>query len=357
VRAGLSQAGQDLVFTVRTAAPVPLAKLDRLPDVTGASGPYLCLALRRAGGKGERRLCLGGAEPRQRVGLELIDAAGRAIREDTPAARVKRPSAGKLVVSLLPADAGLTPRHYRWQVLEDRGGCDSPATGCQESLPATGFRTFRLRPVRPVGCTGGSAGLDTNGPRGRKAVALTFDDGPGEYTPGFLRVLRDKHVNGTFFEVGQEMPGREATMRQILSEGNEIGNHTMHHSADPGYADLAATSARIEAATHFRPCLFRPPYGAYNSSTIAAAGQAGMRTIAWDVDPTDWSTPGTGAIYSRVVGAARPGSIVLMHDGGGNRSETLAALPQIVDTLRSRGHSFETVTQLLGHQLIYEPYG
>jgi len=170
-------------------------------------------------------------------------------------------------------------------------------------------------------------------------------------------VLRDKHVNGTFFEVGQEMPGREATMRQILSEGNEIGNHTMHHSADPGYADLAATSARIEAATHFRPCLFRPPYGAYNSPTIAAAGQAGMRTIAWDVDPTDWSTPGTGAIYSRVVGAARPGSIVLMHDGGGNRSETLAALPQIVDTLRSRGYSFETVTQLLGHQLIYEPYG
>ncbi len=82
-----------------------------------------------------------------------------------------------------------------------------------------------------------------------------------------------------------------------------------------------------------------------------------MRTITWDVDPTDWSTPGTGAIYSRIVGAARPGSIILMHDGGGNRSETLAALPSIIDTLRSRGYKFETVTQLLGYQLIYKPYG
>jgi peptidoglycan/xylan/chitin deacetylase (PgdA/CDA1 family) len=146
-------------------------------------------------------------------------------------------------------------------------------------------------------------------------------------------------------------------MRRILAAGNEIGNHTMHHGFYPGYADLAATSARIEAITHFRPCLFRPPGGGVNSSVVAAAGAAGMRTITWDVDPTDWSTPGTGAIYSRIVGAARPGSIILMHDGGGNRSETLAALPSIIDTLRNRGYKFETVTQLLGYQLIYKPYG
>ena len=133
-------------------------------------------------------------------------------------ARVKRPSAAELVVSLLPADAGLAPHRYRWRVLAG-----------QESLPASGARTFRLRPVRPVGCTGGTAGLDTNGPRGRKVVALTFDDGPSEYTPTFLQVLREKHVNGTFFEIGQEMTGREATMRQILAEGNEIGDHTMNH--------------------------------------------------------------------------------------------------------------------------------
>ncbi len=362
LRAALAQSGRDLVFTVRTADPVALAKLDRLPDRKGASGPYLCLALRRAGSKGERRLCLGGAEPRRLVGLELIDAAGKAIREDTAATRVKRPSAGKLVVSVLPAAAGLAPRRYRWRVLEGQSSCAVPVahasdSNCQESLPAGGFRTFRLRPVRAVGCTGGTAGLDTNGPRGRKVVALTFDDGPSEYTPAFLEVLRDKHVNGTFFEVGQEMAGRGATMRQILAEGNEIGDHTMHHVEYPGYSEIAGAGTRIEAYTHFKPCLFRPPGGAIDSGVISTAGSLGMRTITWNVDPMDWSTPGTGAIYSTIVGTTRPGSIILMHDGGGNRSETLAALPQVIDTLRARGYSFETVTQLLGYRLIYEPYG
>ncbi|HWW68131.1 MAG TPA: polysaccharide deacetylase family protein [Solirubrobacterales bacterium] len=362
LRAGLSQSGQNLVFSVKTAAPVALAKLDRLPDGKGASGPYLCLALRRAGSKGERRLCLGGADPRRRVGLELINAAGETIREDTAVARVKRPSAGKLVVSLLPADAELAPRRYRWRVLESQSGCAAPVahasdSSCQESLPAGGFRTFRLRPVRAVGCTGGTAGLDTNGPRGRKVVALTFDDGPSEYTQGFLKVLRDKHVHGTFFEIGQEMPGREATMRQILAEGNEIGDHTMHHVEYPGYSEIAGAGARIETYTHFKPCLFRPPGGALNSGVISTAGSLGMRTITWDVDPMDWATPGTGAIYSTIVSTTRPGSIILMHDGGGNRSETLAALPQVIDTLRARGYSFETVTQLLGYRLIYKPYG
>jgi peptidoglycan/xylan/chitin deacetylase (PgdA/CDA1 family) len=201
------------------------------------------------------------------------------------------------------------------------------------------------------------AGLVRNGPRGRRVVALSFDDGPSSYTPGFLAVLRREHVPGTFFEVGQEMAGRTATMRRILREGSEIGNHTMHHGFYPGYSDLAATDALIRAATHFEPCLFRPPGGAVDSSVVAAAGAAGLKTILWDVDPADWSTPGTGAIYSRIVGAAQPGSIILMHDGGGNRSETLAALPSIIDTLRARGYSFDTVSELLGQRTIYSPYG
>ncbi len=346
LRARLSQAGQDLVFALRTAAPAPLAKLNPLPNVAGGGGRYLCLELRRAGGRGERRLCLGGSAARRRLGLELVNASGKTTGRDTVPARVKRPSAGELVVSLLPADAGLAPHRYRWRVLAG-----------QESLPASGARTFRLRPVRPVGCTGGTAGLDTNGPRGRKALALTFDDGPSEYTPAFLQVLREKHVNGTFFEIGQEMTGREATMRQILAEGNEIGDHTMNHVEYPGYSQIAGASSRVEAYTHFKPCLFRPPGGALDSSVVATAGSLGMRTITWDVDPRDWSTPGAGAIYSTIVGTTQPGSIVLMHDGGGNRGETLAALPQVIDTLRARGYGFETVTQLLGHRLVYKPYG
>lgn len=352
--AGLSQAGRELIFTVRTAAPVPIAQLEARPDTRRAASRYLCLALSRPGGNGELRLCLGGRHSRRRIGRELVNAAGKPIEKSSIRATVRRPSATKLVVALVPADAGLSPRHYSWRALESRG-C-KPGGKCAQALPAKGSFAFRLRPVRAVGCTGGSAGLETNGPRDAKVVALTFDDGPSEYTAGFLQVLREKGVDGTFFEVGQEMPGREATMRQILAEGNELGDHTMNHVEYPGYSQIAGAAQRIEDYTHFRPCLFRPPGGAVDSSVVATAGSLGMRTINWDVDPRDWSTPGTSAIYNTIVGTTQPGSIILMHDGGGPRGETLAALPQIIDTLRARGYSFETVSQLLGYRLIYRPY-
>lgn len=357
--ADLSQTGRSLVFTVRTATPVPLRRLERLPSPSRAGSLHLCLALRRAGREAERRLCLGGpTDAHRRVGLELLDGAGRVIGRATLAAQVRRPSPTRLTLVLAPGEAGLTPHRYRWRVLEDRGGCEAAASeGCEESLPAAGFRAFRLRPVRPVGCTGGTAGLVRNGSRNRKVVALTFDDGPSTYTPGFLSVLRREHVHATFFEIGQEIRGRAGTVRRILREGDEIGNHTMHHGFYPGYADLTATDALIRGVTHFEPCLFRPPGGAVDSSVVAAAGAAGLKTVLWDVDPVDWSTPGAGAIYSRVVGAARPGSIILMHDGGGNRSQTLAALPAIIATLRARGYAFDTVSELLGQRLVYEPYG
>ncbi len=211
--AGLFQAGRSLVFTVRTATPVPLRRLERLPSPGRAGSLHLCLALRLAGRETERRLCLGGpADARRRVGLELLGGAGQVIRRATLAARVRRPSPTRLTLVLTPDEAGLTPHRYRWRVLEDRGGCEAAASeGCEESLPADGFRAFRLRPVRLVGCTGGTAGLVRNGSRSRKAVALTFDDGPSTYTPGFLSVLRREHVHATFFEVGQEIRGRAGT--------------------------------------------------------------------------------------------------------------------------------------------------
>jgi peptidoglycan-N-acetylglucosamine deacetylase len=356
VRAELSQAGQALIFSLRTAVPVGLAKLDRLPQAGAHGAPYLCLALSRAGHGGERRICLGGkASPRRRVGLESLNAAGKVVSSSTIAARVKRPQPHKLVVSVRPEAAALVPARYRWRVVKAGAGCQGAP--CTASLPARGARRFRLRPVRAVGCTGGGAQEVFNGDRDRKVVALTFDDGPSEYTEGFLDVLHSKHVHGTFFEIGQEMPGREGAMRRILREGDEIGDHTMNHVEYPGYGQIAGAASRILAYTHFRPCLFRPPGGAVDSSVIATAGSLGMETILWDVDPADWTTPGSAAVYSRVVGAARPGSIILMHDGGGNRSGTLAALPRIIDTLRGRGYGFATVSQLLGHRLIYRPYG
>jgi peptidoglycan/xylan/chitin deacetylase (PgdA/CDA1 family) len=357
VRARLSQAGRRLLISLRTSKPVALAGLSRLPAGGGSSS--LCLELQAGGGEGERRLCVGGPnKTSQRAGLELLGADGEVTDKETVPARLKRPQPEKLVLALLPADAGLTPQRYRWRVTSTGGDCRAKGpNACEASLPTSGTRLFRLRPVRPVGCSGGSAGLDTNGPRERNVVALTFDDGPSEYTPAFLQVLREKHIPATFFEIGQEMSRYPATMRRILREGDEIGNHTMHHTEFPGYSAIAPATTLAESITHFRPCLFRPPGGAVNSAVIGAAAEDGLRTITWDVDPADWSTPGTGAIYSRVVDAAQPGSIILMHDGGGPRDETLAALPQIIDTLRARGYGFATVTGLLGQRMIYRPYG
>ena len=263
---------------------------------------------------------------------------------------MKRPSPQKLVVALRPG------RRRAGPAAATPGGCwraaaATPRRRCAESLPAAGSLAFRLRPVRAVGCTGGSAGLVTNGPRERKVVALTFDDGPSEYTPGFLDVLREKGVHGTFFEIGQEMPGREATMRRILAEGNEIGDHTMNHVEFPGYAQIAGAAARIEAL-HPLQALPLPPARRrrrlrrhrHRRQPRDADDHLGRRPDATG------RPPAPPPIYSRIVGAAQPGSIILMHDGGGDRSETLAALPAIIDTLRARGYRFATVSRAARRQ-------
>lgn len=353
--AALFQAGRELVFTVRTAKPLALAKLEARPDVRRPYTRYLCISFSADRPRSLRLLCLDGREPHRRVGFVVLDKNGKPLEKGSARAAVKRPRPNKLVVAVEPGEAGLSPGYYEWVVLQSNG-CKIPRR-CIHSLPDGNTRSFRLRPVRAVGCTGGSTGLVTNGPRDRKVVALTFDDGPSDYTDDFLRVLREKDVPGTFFEVGQVMPGREDAMRQILAQGSELGDHTMDHVEYPGYAQIAGAAQRIEAYTHFRPCLFRPPGGGVNDGVVASAGSLGMRTVTWDVDPRDWSTPGTEAIYASVVGHAQPGSIVLMHDGGGPRGETLAALPRIIDTLRGRGYRFATVTGLLGGRILYRPYG
>ncbi len=354
VGAAISQAGKRLILSVATTSPVPLTRLDRLPPTRSAVSRYLCFLLRPQHGRGGRELCAGGrGGAHARVGVSFLNAKGRTVRRRTVAARVRRPSSLKLVLALPPGRAGLRPHRYRWRVIENRGGCRH----CAARLPATGARVFRLRPVRVVGCTGGGAGLVTHGPRDRDVVALTFDDGPSSFTDAFLDVLREQHAVATFFEIGQEIAGREETMRRLLREGSEIGNHTTHHQPYPGYADLETTSGLIESATHFRPCLFRPPDGAEDPVVVEAGAEAGMTTVTWDVDPGDWANPGSDAVYSRVVGAVRPGAIVVMHDGGGTRADTLAALPRIIETLRRRGYRLATVTEMLGHRLIFRPYG
>jgi peptidoglycan-N-acetylglucosamine deacetylase len=358
--ATVKQAGRDLVLTVRTAKPEALAKLQPRPDVRRAGVAYLCFGFAEQKGAGETRICLGGPKARKRAGLVTVDSDGKPVTRASIAATLKRPKPTKLVLSIVAGPthpSGLRPGQYRWVVLASSGGC-KVRHACSGQYPPEeiGARAFRLRPVRAVGCIGGDAELVSAADTERKVVALTFDDGPSEYTDRDLDVLREKGVPGTFFEIGEEMPGREATMRRILAEGDEIGDHTENHVEDPGYGQIAEAARRIQEYTGFEPCLFRPPGGAENSGVIDTAGSLGMKTITWDVDPRDWSLPGTSEIYSNIVDNAKPGAIILMHDGGGPRDETLAALPEIIDTLRARGYGFETVSALLGDKILYRPY-
>lgn len=208
----------------------------------------------------------------------------------------------------------------------------------------------------PYGCTSSPGMTAREGTKASKAaneVALTFDDGPSRtQTPAILETLDRLGAHATFFEEGRHVRGREALMRQILALGDEIGNHSFHHPVDPGEAELASTQAAIRAATGFTPCLFRPPYGEMNRVEKAAARANGLELVFWTLDSEDDAHPGVGPIRARVVRRAKPGSIVLLHDGG-RHPQTVEALAGIVEGLKRRGFRLVTVTELLGGEMLH----
>lgn len=213
---------------------------------------------------------------------------------------------------------------------------------------------------RIVGCRGGS-GLQTSrhGPA-RREVALSFDDGPWADTPGFVRMLERTHTQATFFTIGRQVvPGYKATLMRELRDGDVLGDHSFTHPdlalGGDVYGQLRDTLRAIRSLTGYTPCIFRPPYGAFDSSVVRAARSLGLATILWNVDPADYAQPGTSAIVARVLAQVRPGSIVLSHDGGGPRWQTLAAYPAIIKVLRARGYRIVTVPQLLGFRPVYRP--
>ena len=184
-------------------------------------------------------------------------------------------------------------------------------------------------------------------------IALTFDDGPGPYTMEVLKVLERYHVKATFFEIGRMLEYfSAATVRQI-EDGDVIGDHTENHpelaklSAHDQYEELFEQIARIELLGGRRPTLFRPPYGSFNATTMRELAHLHLLMVLWSVDTGDYLQPGVETIVQRAVEGAHPGAIVLLHDGGGTRAETIAALPQIITKLRRKGYNLVTVPQLL----------
>lgn len=175
-----------------------------------------------------------------------------------------------------------------------------------------------------------------------KTVYLTFDDGPSaSWTPRVLEVLDRYDIRATFFMLGREADTEPGLVDQVRAAGHSVGNHSVSHAYLPKLSD---SRLRHEVADGVRSRCFRPPYGATTSRVRAAIARANMHQVLWDVDPRDWSRPGTPAIVSSVLTHVHDGSIVLLHDGGGDRSQTVAALPQIIEKLRARGYSFGTLS-------------
>lgn len=193
--------------------------------------------------------------------------------------------------------------------------------------------------------------LVSGGPRGNE-VALTFDDGPGPYTQQLVATLNKLHVNATFFAVGsQEQYFSQGTIDEFQS-GDAVGDHTETHpmmstlSAHDQHEEIFDQMAHIEPFGA-RPRLFRPPYGSFDATTFKQLHHLHLLMVLWSVDTADYTQPGVRAIVQRALAGAKPGAIILMHDGGGNRAQTIAALPAIVDGLRKRGLAPVTVPQLL----------
>jgi peptidoglycan/xylan/chitin deacetylase (PgdA/CDA1 family) len=363
ISASVSQSAQQIVWQVKLSAPFSSAQMKH-------DRRSLCLLLERpANAIVSGLLCV--IPPRTgRLSPRLVYqqlSHGVAGPAHVVAATVTRPSPRELTAAFTPSVYGSTTYDsFRWQVRTTlRPPACTPvkpnAGGCLALFP-TKSRVAQLHTPQLVGCVPSGSDYVTNGPRSVHEIALTFDDGPWYDTPQFLDILEHYQVPATFFQIGEQVPvyggAGGAVDRRILADGDMIGDHTWNHADVAGGGSFAAgeiaqAADAIKAATGFQPCLFRAPGGAVSGGLESEARSMGFTTIEWDVDPRDWATPGTASIYNTVTSTAHNGSIILQHDGGGNRSQTLAALPQEIQFFKRAGYKFVTVTQMLGQRLLY----
>ena len=256
-------------------------------------------------------------------------------------------------------------------------GCTAPATSAARELNAgTGKRSAPPRlagkretgtppPGTPRPSAAGRSGGHRSGHNGAiagtirpvyyindgpKAIALTIDDGPSPaYTPQILRLLAKYRVTASFSMIGVQVDQYPAMAREVAAAGHQIMNHTWQHLDLPALRATAAL-AQIDRATEAIhrvtgrvPSCFRAPYGAWSRPVLQHCERAGMTPVDWSVDPRDWTRPGVSYIADNILRNARTGSIILEHDGGGDRSQTVAALRFVIPRLLDAGYHFRTV--------------
>jgi peptidoglycan/xylan/chitin deacetylase (PgdA/CDA1 family) len=178
---------------------------------------------------------------------------------------------------------------------------------------------------------------------------LTIDDGPAlPWTSDILALLTQHNVTATFCMIGASVARYPTIARSVAEGGHAIANHTWDHADLTGAdasrvrAEIDRTQEVIEDATGRTPAFFRAPYGAWSPAVIDTCADLRLRPLGWSVDPQDWARPSISVIASRILASTRPGSIVLEHDGGGDRSQTVAALRVVLPRLLDEGFTFVT---------------
>ncbi|MFF4841385.1 polysaccharide deacetylase family protein [Streptomyces collinus] len=259
-----------------------------------------------------RRMLLAGAAALGAAGTAGVVVAG----DGGEAARTAPPAAGPQARQVLKSSA------FRLQ----------PLTGYGPPRAAPRKLKVRSEPI-----------LQISG-RGRRMM-LTYDDGPNPaYTPHILDTLAKYRVRAMFFVCGECVVDNKELLARMADEGHVVGNHTWTHplltSLDRGEirSEMERTSDIIEDAYGERPQWFRAPYGAWNRAAFQLGAEMGMEPMAWTVDTTDWETPGTGIIVDRVESGAAPGVVVLSHDAGGDRSQSVHAIREYLPYLLDSGY-------------------
>jgi peptidoglycan/xylan/chitin deacetylase (PgdA/CDA1 family) len=234
------------------------------------------------------------------------------------------------------------------------GARPAPARAAGASAPSAPRVLYRV-----VGCVSSGRSAYSHGPE-RREVAIGFDDGPARDTGAFLTMLERAKAKATFFMIGEQVtPSYRATLLRALRDGDALGDHSFSHPyltrSGQVYSELSWTLRSIRSLSGYTPCVFRPPYGAYSPSVLQTARSLGLATVLWNVDPRDWARPGTAAIEHQILAQVHRGSIIVSHDGGGPRGETLAAYPSVIAALRARGYRIVTIPELLGFRPVYVP--
>ena len=240
------------------------------------------------------------------------------------------------------------------QSLLSRHGYRVPVTGFYGTLTARQVRRFQVaHGIRSSGKVGPLTWRKLRAPAAAGSagvVYLTFDDGPAPaWTPRVLELLARYRARATFFVLGRSAAAHPNLVRQEFAAGHGVGNHTWSHRRLTGLrgaqlaAEVSATSAAIQWITGAPVRCLRPPFAAVDAASADRVRALGLRLVLWDVDPDDWLRPGARTIAGRVLGRVRSGDVVLMHDGGGDRSQTMAALEQVLATLSARGFRFDAL--------------